>query len=86
MLKSQFKSQFKSNKTKVLSVQLGKTLGLTKVPITKTEESTQVRKKSWIKIFLTPRGGGIIKEDKDYFISSLTYIKPIYQSLGCCYA
>ena len=31
------------NKTKVLSVQLGKTLCLTKVPITETEESTQVR-------------------------------------------
>ena len=32
------------NKTKVLSVQLGKTLGRTKVAITETEESTQVRK------------------------------------------
>ena len=33
------------NKTKVLSVQLGKTLGLTKVPITETEESIQLQKK-----------------------------------------
>ena len=31
-------------KTKVLSVQLGKTLALTKVTITETVESTQVRK------------------------------------------
>ena len=36
--------QFK-NKIKVYSVQLGKTLGLTKVPITETKESTQVPKK-----------------------------------------
>ena len=39
------------NKTKVLSVQLGKTLGPTKVPITETEESPQ-----------RPKGGGIINE------------------------
>ena len=49
------------NKTKVLSVQLGKSLGLTKVPITETEERTQVRKKIWFKTFLTPsEGGGVI--------------------------
>jgi len=47
------------NKTKVLSVQLGKTLGLTKVPITKTEESTQVRKLG-LKLFWPQGGGGVI--------------------------
>ena len=31
-----------NNKTKVLSVQLGKTLGLNNVPITETEKITQV--------------------------------------------
>ena len=36
----------KQNKTKVESVQLGKTLGLTKVPIADSEESTQVRNKT----------------------------------------
>ena len=36
------------NKTKVLSVQLRKTLGLNKVPFTETEESSQVRKKNLI--------------------------------------
>ena len=41
----------KPNKTKVLSVQLGKTLCLTKLPITETEESTQVREKIWLKLF-----------------------------------
>ena len=41
-----------SNKTKVLSVQLGKTLCPTKVPITMTEESTQVQNKN------VPKGGG----------------------------
>ena len=52
------------NKTKVLSVQLGKTLGLNKVPITETEESTQARKKNLFDTFLTQREGGgvIIKE------------------------
>ena len=52
------------NKTKVLSVPLGKTLCLTKVPITETEESTQNRKK-WFKKFFDPNQGGgvvIIKE------------------------
>ena len=39
---------FKGNKTKVLSVQLGKTLGLTKVPITETEDSTQVPEKNCV--------------------------------------
>ena len=38
-------ARYSNNKTKVLSVKLGKTLGLTKVPITDSEESTQVRKK-----------------------------------------
>ena len=47
-----------ANKTKVLSVQLGKTLGQTKVPITETEESTQVQEKIWFKTFLTPKVGG----------------------------
>ena len=45
------------HKTKVLSVQIGKTLGPTKVPITETEESIQVRTKIWFKTFFTPRGG-----------------------------
>ena len=44
------------NKTKVLSVQLGKTLGPTKVPITETEENTQVQKRVGLKLFL-PQGG-----------------------------
>ena len=48
----------KKDKTKVLSVQLGKTFGLTKVPITETEENAQVRKKILFKTFLTPRGEG----------------------------
>ena len=39
------------NKTKVLSVQLGKTLGPTNAPITETEENTQVRKKFFLKCF-----------------------------------
>ena len=39
------------NKTEVYSVQLGKTLGLTKVPIAETEESTQVRKKFGLNYF-----------------------------------
>ena len=39
------------NKTKVLSVQLGKTLGLTLVPITETEESTPVLKNFGLKLF-----------------------------------
>ena len=53
----------KLNKTKVLSVQLGKTLCLTKVPITKTKESTQVQKEKFgLKLFC-PQGGGVrIKE------------------------
>ena len=38
-------SSTSDNKTKVQSVQLGNTLGLTKVPITETEESPQVGKK-----------------------------------------
>ena len=46
------------NKTKVLSVQLGKTLGLTKVPITETEKKPQVRKLG-SKLF-DPKGGGVI--------------------------
>ena len=50
------------NKTKVLSVQLGKTLGLTKVPITETEESNQVQKRIWFKTFFDPRERVIIKD------------------------
>ena len=38
------------NKTKVLSVQLGKTLGLTKVPITETVENLVLN-------FFEPKGG-----------------------------
>ena len=45
-----------NNKTKVLSVWLWKTFGLTKVPITGTEDSTQL-KKNWFKTFLTPMAG-----------------------------
>ena len=45
------------NKTKVLSVQLGKTLCLTKVPITETEESTQVREKKLFKTCLPHQEG-----------------------------
>ena len=48
---------FCNNKTKVLSVQFRKTLGLTKVPITDSEKSTQVRKKL-AKICFGPKGGG----------------------------
>ena len=33
------------------------TLGLTKVPITKKEESTQVEEKKWVQTFFTPRAG-----------------------------
>ena len=47
-----------TSKIKVKSIQLGKTLGLTKVPITKTEESTLVQKQILFKTCLTPRGGG----------------------------
>ena len=46
-----FETLLEFNKTKVLSVQLGKTLGLTKVPITETDESTQVPKKFCLKLF-----------------------------------
>ena len=49
-----------TNKTKVLSVQLGKTLGLTKLPITETEENTQVRKKKFCLKLFDPKV--IIKE------------------------
>ena len=47
-----------NNKTKVLSVQLGKTLGLTKVPITETEESTQVQKNLDLNFFDPKVGWG----------------------------
>ena len=56
---------FKVNKTKVLSVKLGKTLGLTKVPITETEESTQVRKLG-LKLF-EPKGGVVIIKEGGNF-------------------
>ena len=46
------------NKTKVLSVQLGKTLGLTKVPITETGETNQVRKKILVQNFFDRKGEG----------------------------
>ena len=49
-IKSRLSMKIIINKTKVLSVQLWKTLGLTKVPITETEESTQVQKLS-LKLF-----------------------------------
>ena len=48
-----------TEKNMVLSVQLGKTLGLTKVPITWTEESTQVRKKFGLKLFWHQGGEGV---------------------------
>ena len=48
----------------VLSVQLGRTLGLTKVPITETEENTQVRIKILFKTFLTPTWGS--KEGQNF--------------------
>ena len=40
---SVYENNDKDNKTRVLSFQLGKTLGLTKAPVAETEESTQVR-------------------------------------------
>ena len=61
------------------------TLGLTKVPITKKEESTQVEEKKWVKTFLTPRGGGggggSSRRVKTLGFSSLTYMMPAYQIL-----
>ena len=61
------------NKTKVLRVQLGKTLCLSKVPITEIEESTQVRK-----LGLTERGMEGRKEGRKLGLSKVDNMTVIF--------
>ena len=46
------------NKTKVLSVQLGKTLCLTKYPLQRLKKALKSEKKNWFKSFVIPSGRG----------------------------
>ena len=68
----------KTNKTKVLNVQLGKTLCLTKYSLQGLKKA--LKSENLVKTFLNPR----IVETLGF--SSLTYMKPTYQMLAFCYA